>query len=106
MSAEVISRGLGREGGVRVVHTNIVIESNQGSREFYKKGLLVRVMGGSRFEVILPFSPFMMTQMRDPTHLSMSSAAGLVSKNSDQKKKEQRLRRCRGPYRGVEVEMP
>ena len=51
--------------------THIIIEAQQGSREFYISLLHSRSSSGDA--LILPFSPFMTTHILEPTHLSISS---------------------------------
>ena len=59
-------------------HTDVVIEAQQRSCEFYMKVAQQRLFGRVRaLDGFLPLSPFMTTQMREPTHLSINSVPKL-----------------------------
>jgi len=62
-----------------MVRTDVVVEAQECAAEFCGKCWLLRPM---RKECSghhgLPLSPFMITHIREPTHLSMSSGVRLV----------------------------
>jgi hypothetical protein len=69
-----------------VKRTDVVVESDEGAGEFWGGGRLISILRwglggwfvvrGAKGGAQVPLSPFMTTQMREPTHLSMSSVGG------------------------------
>lgn len=62
-----------------MIRTHVVVKADEGSGEFWEGGGGVLSCWGWREgaedgEGEVPLSPFMMTQIREPMHLSMSSA--------------------------------
>lgn len=58
--------------------TDIVVEPKEGTRKFWED---IRRFPSFWFIDMLPLSPFMMTHILDPTHLSINSSRGSVDES-------------------------
>lgn len=72
------SRTNSEEGGGGFQRTDVIVKADEGSGELCECLVLMSWPKGLE-EQAIPLSPFMTTQMRDPTHLSMSSGTAVVS---------------------------
>lgn len=98
MSIRNISKcGYNHSGQFEITLTDVVIEAHKCTAKFCAtiSSCFILIASQLRFE---PFSPFIMTQILEPTHLSMSSEGGSVYAT--------RFQRENGAHQGAVVVTP